>query len=140
MFSSLPRGVTLMSRRRVLKIDFLSYISATERHAAYLEHSTSHFENFQTIPSILDRQVNPHDKNEANKSIEQNASGKNEPNARIVFEKTRAIKLNKLRANKKKLQEIRLHISLISKLTSKIYQHHQCTPHLVEIRLRKYPS
>ena len=46
---------------------------------------------------------------------------------------TRAIKLNKLIANKSKFQEIRLHIPLISKLASTIYQYHYRPLLLVQV-------
>ena len=47
-----------------------------------------------------------------------------EQNVRKKLNQTREMKLNKLQANKRKLQEIRLHLTLTSKLTSKIYQYH----------------
>ena len=56
------------------------------------------------------------------------------------LKKTQAIKLNKLQANKSKLEEIILHILIISMLASKMYQHHHCLLRLEEIPLSKYLS
>ena len=55
--------------------------------------------------SEKDRQAIPYDKDEANKSIEENGSKK--------LNKMKKKQLNKERANKRKLQEIRLSIFLI---------------------------
>ena len=123
----------------------------SEIPAVYPKYNTAHFNNVANITSNSDS-ITPHkkqngrehnihkdheiplDKNEANKSITviktivPNASEKLHQTQAKAFNKQRAIKFNKVGANKSKSQEIRLRIPLISNPTLTIYQYHHWTP------------
>ena len=72
-------------------------------------------------------QANPYrniEEMRAGKLNKMRANKNDEKLKRKKLSKPREIKLKKLQANKKKLQEIQLHIFPISKLTLKIFQNH----------------
>ena len=71
--------------------------------------------------------------------IEPNTSNQMIQNTNETIEPILEIKFNQLRANKMELQgRMWLHLTLISKVTSKIYQYIYWLPPLGEIQLSKY--
>ena len=118
-----------------------------ERRAEYPELNTLHLETFANITINIDN-VNPQKKKMGRRKIIRKIvrflktkmrkvrvqtrvkqlnqmQSKQLNQVRVIkLNRTGEIKLNKLKANKRKSQEIRLHISFISNLTSRIYQYY----------------